>query len=65
MIPSIPTTTKPKIPPFQPVIRDHRTSTIAKCSTTDKTNSNLQESLDELGRLSNRMDNNLDNEHNR
>jgi len=65
MITSVTTTTKPNVPPFQTVLKDHRSSTIAKCSTLDKTNNNLRESLDELGRLSTRMDTIVDNEHNR
>jgi hypothetical protein len=65
MITSVTTTTKPNVPPFQTVLKDNRSSTIAKCSTLDKTNNNLRESLDELGRLSTRMDTIVDNEHNR
>jgi hypothetical protein len=56
---------KPNIPPFQPVLKDHRTANTPKSSSIDKTNSNLLESLDELTRLSTRMENTVDNEHNR
>lgn len=59
------TTKKPNIPPFQPVLKDHRAGSIAKNSSIDKTNTNLRESLDELSRLSTRMDSTGDNEHNR
>jgi hypothetical protein len=59
------TTKKPNIPPFQPALKDHRAATVGKSSTTDKANSNLQESLDELTRLSTRMDSTGDNEPNR
>jgi hypothetical protein len=59
------TTKKPNIPPFQTVFKDNRSATTAKSSTTDKNNTSLRESLDELGRLSTRMDNIVDNEHNR
>jgi hypothetical protein len=65
MITTVTTITKPNIPPFQSVLKDHRSSTIAKCSTGNKTNDNLRESLDELTRLSTRMDGIVDNEHNR
>jgi hypothetical protein len=65
MITSVTTTTKPNIPLFQPVLKDHRSSTTSKCSTIEKLNNNLRESLDELGRLSTRTDNIVDNEHNR
>jgi hypothetical protein len=65
MLPSVPTTIKPNVPPFQPVLKEHRSSTSPKISTIEKTNNNLRESLDELGRLSNRMDSMVDNEHNR
>jgi len=41
--------------------REHRAATIAKCSTT--TNGNVRESLDELNRLSHRVDSNVDQEH--
>ncbi|CAF1179013.1 unnamed protein product [Rotaria sordida] len=56
---------KPNIPLFQTVSKENRSSSIVKCSTTDKINANLRESLDELTELSNRMDNIIDSEHNR
>ncbi|CAF1580420.1 unnamed protein product [Rotaria sp. Silwood1] len=56
---------KPNIPLFQNVSKENRSSSIVKCSTTDKINANLRESLDELTELSNRMDNIVDSEHNR
>ena len=62
MIKSVPTK-KPNISPFQPVLKDHHPTTIAKSASVDKTNNNLQESLDELTRLSTRMDSTGDNEH--
>ncbi|CAF3425567.1 unnamed protein product [Rotaria socialis] len=63
--------TKPNAPLHQqqlPQTKEHRSATIAKCSTAttnDKSNSSLRETLDELTRLSNRMDHNIDNEQNR
>jgi hypothetical protein len=54
-------TSKPNIQPFHPVLKEHRSATIAKCST----NGNLRESLDELTELSHRVDNIIDNEQNR
>jgi hypothetical protein len=60
MITPVPTT-KPNVPPFQPVLKENRAATIEKCST----NGNLRESLDELTQLSHRMDNIVDNENNR
>ena len=60
MIKSIPTT-KPNIQPFQPVLKEQRSSPLTKTST----NGNLRESLDELTQLSHRMDNIIDNEQNR
>jgi hypothetical protein len=59
------TTTKPNIPPFQPVSKEQRSATVTKYSTSDQMNGSLRESLDELTQLSNRMDNNIDGEHNR
>ncbi|CAF3396274.1 unnamed protein product [Rotaria sp. Silwood1] len=61
------TPAKPNVPHYQPTSKEHRSTTIAKCSTNtnDKTNASLRESLDELNRLSNRMDHNIDNEQNR
>ncbi|CAF2400429.1 unnamed protein product [Rotaria sp. Silwood2] len=61
------TPTKPNVSHYQPTSKEHRSVTIAKCSTTtnDKTNASLRESLDELNRLSNRMDHTIDNEQNR
>lgn len=58
---------KPNVPVYQPVTRDHRSATIAKCSTAtnEKPNSSLRETLDELNRLSNRIDHTIDNEQNR
>ncbi|CAF3591721.1 unnamed protein product [Adineta steineri] len=42
---------------------DHRSGTPAKSPTSDKSSGNLRESLDELTRLSSRMENIIDNEH--
>lgn len=66
-------TSKPHLPApsnislSQPAPKEHRSATIARCSTAtnDKPNGSLRESIDELNRLSNRMDNGIDNEHNR
>jgi len=59
--------TKPNVPLYQTASKEHRSASINKSSTTtnEKTNGNLRESLDELNRLSHRMDNGIDNEHNR
>jgi hypothetical protein len=43
----------------------HRTNTTTKCSNDKTKNGSLRESLDELNRLSHRMDNGIDQEHNR
>jgi len=58
---------KPNVPHYQLTSKEHRSTTTLKCSTTmnEKTNGSLRESLDELNRLSNQMDNGIDNEHNR
>lgn len=50
------TPTKPNVPFYQPSSKENR------LNTNEKTNGNLRESLDELNRLSNRVD---DNENNR
>ena len=47
----------------QPAPKEHRSGTIANCSTTP--NGSLRESIDELNRLSTRTDNAIDSEHNR
>ncbi|CAM4748288.1 unnamed protein product [Rotaria magnacalcarata] len=65
------TPTKPNAPLHQqqqPQTKEHHSATVAKCSTAttnDTSNSSLRETLDELTRLSNRMDHNIDNEQNR
>jgi hypothetical protein len=59
------TPTKPNVSLYQLAPREHRSATIAKCSTATTTNASLRESLDELNRLNTRMDNGIDNEHNR
>ncbi|CAF3960343.1 unnamed protein product [Rotaria sordida] len=61
------TPTKPNIPHYQPTSKEHRSTTTTKYSTTlsDTINASLRESLDELNRLSNQMDHNIDNEQNR
>jgi hypothetical protein len=56
------TSTKPNVPHYQPTSKENRPTTIA---INEKTNGSLRESLDELNRLSTRMDNAIDNEHNR
>lgn len=60
--PTVPTsvTTKTNIPSYQTVPKDHRSSTSGKTSNIE-----LQQSLDELGRLSNRIDTIVDSEHQR
>jgi hypothetical protein len=51
--------TKPNVPHYQP------TSRPTTITINEKSNGSLRESLDELNRLSTRMDNGIDNEHNR
>ena len=54
------TPTKPNVARHQPPSKEHRSTTI-----NEKSNGNLRESLNELNRLSTRVDNGIDNEHNR
>lgn len=56
------TPTKPTVAHSPLVTKEHRSSTSAKGPTN---NGSLRESLDELNRLSNRVDNTVDQEHNR
>lgn len=53
-------TTKPNIPSYETVSKDHRSPTTGKTSNIE-----LQQSLDELGRLSNRIDTIVDSEQQR
>ncbi|CAF2097578.1 unnamed protein product [Rotaria magnacalcarata] len=64
-MPTSTTVVKPIAPLLQSAFKENKPTTIAKSSPTDKINTSLRESLDELTQLSNRMDNAMDGEHNR
>ncbi|CAF1428890.1 unnamed protein product, partial [Adineta ricciae] len=61
------TSTKPNILVNQSISKEHRSSALVNGSTAmnDKINGNLRDTLDELNRLNNRLENGLDHENNR
>lgn len=61
------TPTKPNILVNQSTSKEHRSSALVNGSTAmnDKINGNLRDTLDELNRLNNRLENGLDHETNR